>query len=252
MNSIPRKRLPSSATNSVPAQDSDAVSALEDDRVSLPAAEEYTSIPVSERDYDSVSPVEHYHHSLPAAGQHYTQVPASSERIYGSNSTLEKRPVRQLSGLSSIGLSFVAITIPTVLFAVVLLFLVFHYQVHQSTDPEAYYINFSSSRLAFVSSMSSTVAAWLATPFMILYSYRIARNILRSSIDEDVTRLPSPYQTNLIIGLISGGVGPLFSWIKYELSRKPKAPQVPGLFRSGFVLLAILGLRLAAPFSFQF
>jgi len=50
---------------------------------------------------------------------------------------------------------------------------------------------------------------------MALVSYPLARTYVRKSTGGSLDSLPTVYQLRLIIGLLGGGFGALWSWIQY-------------------------------------
>jgi hypothetical protein len=101
----------------------------------------------------------------------------------------------------------------------------------------AYYVDYSATRLLTISSWTSTVASFTTTFVMVLVSYPLAKSFCKKSASGVVDALPTTYQLNLIIGLISGGWGPLWQWLQYFFW-KGRAKQ-PGLL--WFALLSMLG-----------
>lgn len=126
------------------------------------------------------------------------------------------------------------IVLPMLALSGALLGLVFHYRVTQSSDlsddlqlqdlanldNNAYLVDFSATRLITVASWTSSVAPLLPVFVMTLYSYPIARRFLRSSRGGQASDLPTPYQLSLYLGLLGGGVGALWNWIKYRFWRR--------------------------------
>jgi hypothetical protein len=124
------------------------------------------------------------------------------------------------------------ITIPMLVLSLLLLCLIYHYQVKQSPsnllgpasqtapDSDAFLINFSATRLITVASWSSTCAPMLPTFAMTLISYPTARRILASSQRREVAKLPTPYQLSLLLGLFTGSLGSLWDWVKYRTWRR--------------------------------
>lgn len=159
-------------------------------------------------------------------------------------------------GLSDIWLAGSIISLPMIALSAVLLGLIFHYQVNpnSSISPDfqlpqdineaqnAYLVNFSSTRLITVASWTSSFAPFLPWFVMNLLSFPTARHISRSSQQHRLTSLPTPYQLNLYLALLSGGMGSLWQWVKYRRwrQRERQAPVV-GTLVVGLATATLLG-----------
>ncbi|KIW71964.1 hypothetical protein PV04_00190 [Phialophora macrospora] len=117
-----------------------------------------------------------------------------------------------------------------------------------SGDPNAYYVNYSATRLITVSSWTSTVTSFASSFVMVLVSYPLAKSYLSRSKALSTEHLPTPYQLGLIIGCIGGGFGSLWSWIQYcfwrHRSKQPRLLWVSALSLLGagalsFAILAV-------------
>ncbi|KAJ9609994.1 hypothetical protein H2200_006324 [Cladophialophora chaetospira] len=111
-----------------------------------------------------------------------------------------------------------------------------------SADDNAYYINYSATRLITVSSWTSTVTSFASTFVMALCSYPLAKSYLKRSEGGSIQSLPTAYQLRLIIGLIGGGLGALWSWLQYcswrKRSQMPKLLWLSALSLLGTVMLS--------------
>ena len=106
----------------------------------------------------------------------------------------------------------------------------------------AYYVNYSATRLVFISSVSSTLAPFLISAAMYLYSYPLALSFTRSSDKEVVAKLPSPYQLDLIIQAIDARLKSLWSMLLYICtSKRKRVPVIPDLWK-GFGMLTSLAI----------
>lgn len=85
----------------------------------------------------------------------------------------------------------------------------------------SFQITFSATTLTFLASLLSTFAAYVAVPLMFLLSFRIARS-LKSKSKGAAHELPTPYQAGLLVGLIGGSIGSLWSWICYVTRSRKK------------------------------
>ena len=90
-------------------------------------------------------------------------------------------------------------------------------------------VGYGASQLTSLSTWISTVATLLAPAFMSLISYPVARSMTRHS--ETDSRLPSPYQTGLLIELLGGSVVALWNSLSYSFSRR-RARMSPLLYLS--------------------
>jgi hypothetical protein len=82
-------------------------------------------------------------------------------------------------------------------------------------DGSAYYIDYSATRLITVSSWTSTVTSFTVTFIMVLASYPLAKDFMKKSQSGAIESLPTTYQLSLIVGLLQGGLEPLWSWVRY-------------------------------------
>ena len=106
------------------------------------------------------------------------------------------------------------------------------------SDPSAYLVNYSATRLITIASWTSTVAPLFPGFVMTLLSFPAARRLLRTSQAGQDESLPTPYQLGLYLQVLGGGMGALWQWMKYGLwsKRERQAPVVTHL---------ILGLSFA-------
>lgn len=109
----------------------------------------------------------------------------------------------------------------------------------------ALYLEFSSaSRLAFVVSISSRVSGQLVPVAMVLVSYRLAHTLTRSSDRCSHSKLPSPFQLEMIIRLVDGRLTALWSYILYVLgARHKKVLTIPLLQNAVVMLVSLVVLR---------
>jgi hypothetical protein len=150
--------------------------------------------------------------------------------------------------LSDLSLSFVILTIPMLLFSACLLGLVFHNSVSPPSsafegqdEAGIYYVNLSATSLIFIASWSSSLAPVLTGFALKLISYPLASDFLRSAKSSKAEQLPTPYQLALILRFLNGGgVGALWSWIKYLFTWRAKRQIQPPLL-SMLASMALLG-----------
>ena len=110
--------------------------------------------------------------------------------------------------------------------------------VNDSSPCSGLLVDYGASQLTSLSTWISTVATLLAPAFMALLSYPIAKVMARES--HSTEKLPSPYQTSLLIELLGGSMVSLWGSFTYMLSRR--RAKVSGLVHVGFIglLFAIL------------
>lgn len=124
-----------------------------------------------------------------------------------SQTNLPVGPYHKREGLRTIVFLFFVIFLPLIAFSVVILYLIFHYRVLPETrltsdlqtaanedDADYYYVNFSSTRLLFVTSWSSTVAPMLVGLVMTLSLFPVSRKLFKLSLADNPARLPTPQQ----------------------------------------------------------
>ncbi|KAF2726617.1 hypothetical protein EJ04DRAFT_571109 [Polyplosphaeria fusca] len=111
------------------------------------------------------------------------------------------------------------VTVPIVVFTVTLCWLVFANLVNETSCPLPklcpkhdilqstggyYYVDYPAARLVFIASWSSTISFSLISMLMTIFGYLMARRLLLHSETQGVeTALPTPYQTSLLIRILS-------------------------------------------------
>lgn len=122
-------------------------------------------------------------------------------------------------------LSFFAV-IPMIAFAIAILAIVFKHGVDLNECPDPglcpytngtapanssnYYINYSVGRIAFVSSLSSTISFALVPFMMSMFGYVVASQLLRDSKEpHGQISLPTPYVTSKLIRFLNTEAFPL-------------------------------------------
>jgi hypothetical protein len=114
-----------------------------------------------------------------------------------------------------------------------------------------YYVDFSVGRLAFVSSLSSTISFALVAAMMSLYGYVVAKQIMLASKEPgSQATLPTPYGASTLIRLLNAEtflLGEMFlSGCRQILRRKrvqKKPSKQPQMLR---MCMSVLLLSLAA------
>jgi len=152
-----------------------------------------------------------------------------------------------------IGLAAAALILPMLLLTALLLALVCGHQMpdHSSTYSynnetelplgSAYFVNYSPTTLVYIASLSSTLATVLVSAAMILYSYSLARSMALESDANNASKLPSPFQLQLLIRMVDGRLAALGSYLLYVFSRKQrKVTVVPVLWQAVAMMLALV------------
>ncbi|KAF1840313.1 uncharacterized protein K460DRAFT_421289 [Cucurbitaria berberidis CBS 394.84] len=115
-----------------------------------------------------------------------------------------------------------------------------------------YYVDFSVGRLAFVSSLSSTISFALVAALMAMYGFIAARQLLDVSASNRAhENLPSPYRTSILVRLINAEMFLLWDvWVRKihtalgrRQSRKKKHQHSPPIIRKALFVftLSLLG-----------
>lgn len=171
----------------------------------------------------------------------------------------EVRTRKRMGGrFPDIAFSFIIITVPMLLFAALLLGLVFHFrvthngslhkqlQLHGTTDePRVYYVNLSATVLVFIASWSSSLAPMLVGFVLALAAYPICRQYLNQARASSRQELLTPYQLALTLRFMNGGgFGAIWSWLKYH-ARWKHVRQSQGSALSRTALITILTSLLA-------
>jgi hypothetical protein len=137
----------------------------------------------------------------------------------------------------------------------VLLTLVLYYRVgsgrslfaeaENATDKHVVYVNLSSTILANISSVSSTLAPYLVGLVMAVWSPYVARTLLEASEEHSETsqRLPTPFQFSLLANMRAGRSEQLWKYASsyFESHRRGTQEKRPSILRqTAFVLLLSL------------
>lgn len=169
-------------------------------------------------------------------------------------------PLHRITGaLQEIIWSFICVSVPMFVLTGIFMGLVYGYLVSEdpltSDDydvfgqrPEPYdqaayyYIDYSATRLITVSSWTSTVTSFTSTFVMALVSYPLAKSYQNKSEAGTTDELPTTYQFRLIIGLLGGSLGSLWSWLDYSFWKK-RTRQTKLLWVTATALLTSVFLR---------
>ena len=151
-----------------------------------------------------------------------------------------------------IGLASSTLIVPMLVLAALLIGLVYRHQMpdydssysldNQTALPlgSAYFVNYSSTTLVYIASLSSTLSTLLISAAMLLYSYVLADDLARDSDRNAVSNLPSPFQLDMLIKMIEGRLMVLRSYMHYVLgSRRQRINVTPSLQHASTALIAL-------------
>jgi hypothetical protein len=153
------------------------------------------------------------------------------------------------------------ITVPMALLSAALLGLVFGYRVrsepnlfastaggYQDVHRHSSYVlvNYPATRLVFAASFLSTLAPMLDSFIMSLWSLRIAQDMRTASSQLQYTRLPTPYQLSLVIGLTLASTERLRRYFGYLFARS--RPSIPPVVHHAAIILTASIICAAAVF----
>src|SRR2546423_5459278 len=154
------------------------------------------------------------------------------------------------------------ITVPMALLSAALLGLVFGYRVRtqaslfasEAGDSQDVHrhnsfvlVNYPATRLVFAASFLSTLAPMLGSFVMVLWSLRIAQSMRAAPVRLQYTRLPTPYQLTLVIGLTLASTERLRRYFGYLFSRS--RPSIPPVVHHAAMMLTVSIICAAAVFS---
>ena len=199
-------------------------------------------------------------HSLPHGDVERDHGATSSERSHVSpiSNSIE---LPQASRKRDLLLAFALVFVPLLVIVSILLAFVFcrssrvQFSFYETAElpirtplRTSYYTMQSVGAFTLLGSWASNAASLLLAPFMILFSFNIARAIASSGIDKgDAEEVASTLEKNTLEKLIGGELAGLKHWISYFMhSRLGGETTQP---RSRAVLIAGLGLLSAGLFS---
>ena len=174
---------------------------------------------------------------------------AQSERSKARSQPLDSKMGGQKL---EIGFASALLTIPMLTLAALLIGLVYEYRMpdhsssysfdNQTALPlgSAYFVNYSSTTLVYIASLSSTLSTLLIPAAMLLYSYVLANDLAKDSDQAAMSNLPSPFQLNMLIKMVEGRLMVLWSYVRYALGSKRRGINiVPSLQHASIALLAL-------------
>jgi hypothetical protein len=113
-----------------------------------------------------------------------------------------------------------------------------------SCPEPSYIINYSATTVTFLASLISKAAAYLSVPLMTLLSFKVARILMKISIQPHANQLPSPFQIGLLINTLTGGGTSMWNSAKYAVGWRQKRVGMPYVVKlTVAVLPCIMFLR---------
>ena len=104
----------------------------------------------------------------------------------------------------------------------------------------AYFVNYSSTTLVYIASLSSTLSTLLIPAAMLLYSFVLANDLAKDSDQAAISNLPSPFQLDMLIKMVEGRLTVLWSYTRYAFgSKRRRINIVPSLQHASVALLAL-------------
>ena len=151
-----------------------------------------------------------------------------------------------------IGLASALLIVPMLTLAALLIGLVYGYRMpdhnssysldNQTAIPlgSAYFVNYSSTTLVYLASLSSTLSTLLIPTAMLLYSFVLANDLAKDSDQAALSNLPSPFQLDMLIKMVEGRLMVLWSYACYAFgSKRRRINIVPSLQHASTALLAL-------------
>jgi hypothetical protein len=178
---------------------------------------------------------------------------AVGQRESGTASGSSRTSLRDRSRLRVLIWPAMIIIFPIAWLCSVLLGMIYGYRVRsepslfssinneQLNRPRGYLlVNYSATRLVIIASFTSTFAPILAGSIMSLWMFPIARSMRVASSTTQYSRLPTPYQLSLIIGISLASYQRLWRYYEYMLSRRRSA--IPPILHktAGMLTCAVL------------
>ena len=164
---------------------------------------------------------------------------------------VRKRPWKGTMGGSSLEILLASafLVVPMVALTVTLIALVFRHQMPDNNSSysyenetalalgSAFYVDYSSTTLVYIASLSSTLATLLISAAMLLFSFSLAQDIATNSDRAAASHLPSPYQMDLLIRMIDGRLMVLGSYLLYVCGLKKRRTRIVPVVRHAFSVL---------------
>ena len=177
-----------------------------------------------------------------------------TEHARSERSEAKSQPLKSKMGGQKLEIGFASalLIVPMMTLAALLVGLVYTHQMpdhlssysfdNQTALPlgSAYYVNYPSTTLVYIASLSSTLSTLLIPAAMLLYSFVLANGLAKDSDRAAVSNLPSPFQFDMLIKMVEGRLMVLWSYIRYALGDKRRRVNiVPSLQHASIALLAL-------------
>lgn len=168
---------------------------------------------------------------------------------------VRKRPWKGTMGGSNLEILLASafLIVPMLALTVTLIALVFRHQMPDNNSSysyenetalalgSAFYVDYSSTTLVYIASLSSTLATLLISAAMLLFSFSMAHDVATNSDRAAASNLPSPYQLEMLIKMIDGRLMVLGSYLLYACGLKNRRTHiVPVMWHAFSVLLAFV------------
>ena len=177
-----------------------------------------------------------------------------TEHAQSERSEVKSQPLNSKMGGQKLEIGFASalLIIPMLTLATLLIGLVYKYRMpdhsssysvnNQTALPlgSAYFVNYPSTTLVYIASLSSTLSTLLIPAAMLLYSFVLAKDLAKDFDQAAVSNLPSPFQLDMLIKMVDGQLLVLWSFIRYALGAKRRRINiVPSLQHASTALLAL-------------
>ena len=132
----------------------------------------------------------------------------------------------------SIALAFTLLTLPLLVLASMLLYLVYHNRLdHSGAEeeqcPSRLLVDFEAAQLALVVSWMSSIAGQLLSPAMLLLSYPIARQLINVSKTDSSEGLPTVFETSILINSLGADIYSVVETLRHSFSSRKAGKAKP-------------------------
>ena len=140
----------------------------------------------------------------------------------------------------------IIVIVPITLLCAGILAVVFALQVgtvqdryHETVQDDRWHIlvNYSATRIAFLSSFLSSVAPVLGGFVMTLWGLPLAQSMRLASLEGRLNHLPTPYQISLLIGISLASYERLYRFLVYVMCRN--RPSIPRLLQQNAMMFCL-------------
>ena len=169
--------------------------------------------------------------SFSRLSQTLDNTPASLRPSGSQNDHSAQVSAPQLSRKRDILLAFFIVSLPLLLIAILLLAFIFHYRENPTSfleipalplehlSPNAFYTSVDAGNFLLVGSWASNIATIVVAPFMVLFSYAVAREILQHTTgNHENTEARPPLLREIMRGAHLG----MWHWVAQKTYKRPK------------------------------